>query len=417
MYAKNPFPTALYPPWVHFARALWLVMAFANIWVFVSATLDAFETPLPSCVGPDAGCPANVQLTREDAEMAARIGFTLPLLPFFMAFSVGARLSLAVVATIIFWRRSNEWVALIMSGALMSVLLEGTQGLDPTQTVIQGVLFAAGTALFLPIPFIFPSGKVEPPWLRWPMILVTAFYTLAVVFFLNSPYYWTFTGVLTLFWILFGGYAMAYRYRKVSTPIERQQTKWVLLGIGATFTVGIYYTTVNSLLPASEPSEARIVAMLINMPLYLGGYGFLAFGFLVAMLRYRLWDIDLIIRRTLQYAILTATLALAYFGAVVVLQGLFGQITGESGSPLITVISTLAIAALFTPLRTRTQDFIDRRFFRQKYNAEQILARFAAAARDEVDLEALNAALLGAVAETMQPERVSLLMKTRKTRE
>jgi len=127
----------------------------------------------------------------------------------------------------------------------------------------------------------------------------------------------------------------------------------------------------------------------------------------VAISRYRLFDIDVIIRKTLQYALLTSLLVLVYFGSVVLLQGLFETLTGQQ-SPLVIVFSTLAIAALFNPLRIRTQDFIDRRFFRKRYDAEQTLARFAIVARDEVDMEILTTALLGVVEETMQPEMVNL---------
>jgi hypothetical protein len=131
----------------------------------------------------------------------------------------------------------------------------------------------------------------------------------------------------------------------------------------------------------------------------------------LAVFKYRLYDIDVVIRKTLLYAVLTALLALIYFGVVIVLQRLFSRLAGVEQSTLAVVISTLAIAALFTPLRRRIQDAIDRRFYRKKYNAQQVLAQFAQTARDETDLDALLAELVRVVDETLQPEHVSIWLK------
>ncbi len=130
----------------------------------------------------------------------------------------------------------------------------------------------------------------------------------------------------------------------------------------------------------------------------------------IAIWRYHLFDIDLIIRRTLIYTVLTTLLALVYFGSILLLQTLFSAVTDQQ-SPLITVLSTLAIVVLFNPLRGRVQDFIDRRFYRAKYDAERTLAQFAETARDEVNMEKLSRALLDVVEETVQPEHASLWLR------
>jgi hypothetical protein len=130
----------------------------------------------------------------------------------------------------------------------------------------------------------------------------------------------------------------------------------------------------------------------------------------VAVLRSRLFDVDVVINRTLVYGSLTATLVALYFGGIVLLQRLFVVLTGET-STLAVVASTLVIAALFNPLRRRIQTFIDRRFYRRKYDAKKILEAFSSRLRDETNLEALNHDLVGVVAETMQPAHASLWLR------
>ena len=129
-----------------------------------------------------------------------------------------------------------------------------------------------------------------------------------------------------------------------------------------------------------------------------------------AILRYRLWDIDLIIRRTLLYAAMTSLLGLGYFGSVVLLQAVFRRATGQ-GSSLAIIVSTLAIAALFSPLRRRVQAFIDRRFYRSRYDAQVTLAMFSERARDEVDLHNLQETLLAVVENTFKPTHASLWIR------
>jgi hypothetical protein len=194
-----------------------------------------------------------------------------------------------------------------------------------------------------------------------------------------------------------------YRYRLVSNFDQRQQTKWVVLGIVAAATGYCMFLVINLL-------QGGIVANLLGYTAALVLLSFLMISIVVAVLRYRLYDIDLLINRTLVYGTLTATLVAIYFGGIVLLQRVFVVFTGQQ-STLAVVASTLLIAALFNPLRMRIQAFIDRSFYRRKYDARKTLEAFSFKLRDETDLEELSGDLVGVVRETMQPTHVSLWLR------
>jgi hypothetical protein len=189
------------------------------------------------------------------------------------------------------------------------------------------------------------------------------------------------------------------RYRRAGI-VERKQIKWLLYASGL-FVLIMPLSGVGYLLELEHSGTD-----LTNLLFTLGVLSFpLAIG--VAILRYNLFDIDLIIRKTLIYTVLTIILALVYFGAIILLQSIFEAVSGEQ-SAISIVISTLVIAALFAPLRRRIQDFIDRRFYRRKYDAEKTMAAFSQFVRDETDMGALTAELLRVTEETMQPEQATL---------
>jgi hypothetical protein len=188
-----------------------------------------------------------------------------------------------------------------------------------------------------------------------------------------------------------------------SKGVERQQVKWftyavAVLAISAT----LAYVVSESMgvVWLGWVSSVLVIASVVGLPVAVG----------IAILRYHLYNIDLIINRTLVYGPLTAVLAVLYFGSIVVLQLLFRALSGE-GSQLVVVASTLTIAALFNPLRRRIQGFIDRSFYRRKYDAVKTLGAFSAKLRDETDLDALSDDLVGVVRETMQPAYVSLWLR------
>jgi hypothetical protein len=241
---------------------------------------------------------------------------------------------------------------------------------------------AAGLA---PGPFGSAFGRLENPYglAVWGAGSMAAWNTVFVA------------GMLALLAaILLSVAALLARWRRAAS-VERQQIKWFVSAAGVTA------LTAPLAAAASPMLNVIYMALSILLPVAVG----------LAILRHRLYDIDLIVNRTLVYGALTAVLAASYFGSVVVLQTVFGALTGESRSALVTVLSTLGIAALFSPLRHRLQAVVDRRFYRRKYDASRTLAAFGATLRDNVELTALTDRLLGVVDDTMQPAHASLWIK------
>jgi hypothetical protein len=324
------------------------------------------------------------------------------------------------VGAIIFWRKADNWIALFAS---LSLVTFGTLSLAPSLPALVAessavwvpsqLLALTGTLTLYVFYLLFPNGRFVPRWTRW----------AAVLFAMHEVFYWLFPKsifniarsfaildfvVLTAFACIAIGSQM-YRYRYVSSPAERQQTKWVVFGLvsaglGAiVFELSISGSPLGLFGPQLALAlEAGLFGSLLLIPLSIG----------VAMVYDRLWDIDIVIRRTLVYGILTASLALVYFGSVAVAQAVFHALTDQEDLPQLTiVVSTLVIAALFSPLRQRIKSFIDKRFYRRKYDARKTLEAFSATLNQETDLDALSDDLVSVVKGTMQPTHVSLWLR------
>jgi len=206
--------------------------------------------------------------------------------------------------------------------------------------------------------------------------------------------------VVSLVW------SQTYSYRRVSSEAQRRQTKWVVFGTTLAIVGSFVKLPLDfSLLGGDTP----FVLLLLKIGFALS-FLLVPLSISVAVLRSRLFDIDLLINRTLVYGSLTATLVAAYFGGIVLLQRVFVILTGER-STLAVVASTLVIAVLFNPLRRRIQAFVDRRFYRRKYDAVKTLETFSTRLRDETDLDALGNEVVGVVLRTMQPEYASLWLR------
>ncbi|MCC7358871.1 MAG: hypothetical protein IT317_05310 [Anaerolineales bacterium] len=368
------------------------------------------------------------------AHLAALGWVTTPYAVWTLGSEVVFAAGFLLVAVFIFLRRPDDRMAWFTALVLV-VFGVGNQSITLTlnalrphpvgQALFAGFGFAAWGS-FTQFAYLFPSGRYVPRWTRLPgllWVLLCIPWNLMPGSRLDPTTWpaWLFMPLLLVLWLTFA-VAQVYRFVWVSSAIERQQTKWVLFALLMVivgellllFTLNAYDGRVIGYLMSNTqapPTPGLFAAITVARSLYIPIYLMLPLGMAVAILRYRLFDIDLIIRRTLVYSAVSAVLALAYFGSVLLLQSVFQAITGEGNNALVTVLSTLFIAALFGPVRSRVQRAIDRRFYRQKYDAARTLAAFGARARDVVALEQLSEELLAAVDATMQPAHLGLWVR------
>jgi hypothetical protein len=397
-------------PIARLATLAWFLMSFHFILIAVWEKWQARHTLIP---GSESGNPfygwtePQLQTLMAKIEIQPEIvtGTMLVASLVCLVFFLG-------IGGLLFWRKSDTWIGLLGAFVLWGIgpgfsnLLLTEAQIPSWATTLYSLAALFIWPTFFVILYLFPTGIFVPRFTRFLAVVPYILFGVSY-FFLDN---WESIGVFILIGYAVGGLAsQIYRYRKVSTPTERQQTKWVVFAFGVFIGALVAQTTLLIPLAGSIGSPTRfwyeflgngVILPQTLIPLATG----------ISILRYRLFDIDVIIRKTLVYTVLSGLLVLVYFGMVVLLQSLFNSVSGQQ-SPVAIVISTLFIAALFAPLRRRIQDVIDRRFYRQKYDAQQVLAQFAITARDETDMEALTAELVRVVQETMQPDKVGLWLK------
>jgi hypothetical protein len=419
--SASPSATKLRGHWLLPARVAWVAVAITVLAIVLFSIPSSFEHYRTVCTAASEVCSERAvgQPTPEGVRALREMGLSVSSYALFnVVVDKIFQLVWFAVGALIFLRRSEDWMAILTSLFLVTF---GPVLVIPT---VAYTLISSQPAWWLPVRsveivgnvcgglffFLFPGGRFAPRWTRWLLVAFIAFDLSTTLFAglytrwpaLESVSYLVFLGtVVSLVWL------QVYRYRRVSSPAQRQQTKWVVFGT----TLGIAGT-----FPSQLPVDLGLVGGDTPLVLLLLKIGFsLSFMLIplsigVAVLRSHLFDIDVLINRTLVYGSLTATLVALYFGGIVVLQRLFVVLTGES-STLAVVASTLAIAALFNPLRRRLQGLVDRRFYRRKYDARKTLEAFSAKLRDETDLDALSDDLVGVVRDTMQPAHVSLWLR------
>jgi hypothetical protein len=386
-----------------------IIYSFASIPLFYQRAIDQ---TLPD-IQIEGLLPRNNASVAQEADSR---GLSIPdYLRYRIAITVLYCLGFYIVAFLILLRARGQWF--LWFTALVLLFIPGGQlhyyaplDRDFQRYLIFLSLLWPAVPLFL---YLFPNGRAVPGWLRWligPILIVhLAFQGLAGLAYMSGGRINLIADLTPFVSVILLSLPLAligqvYRYVRVSSGDERLQTKWVLGGM----TVFIAGGMVLSALLKQFDTQAdygfgsdNSSMLFLLLPITIG----------ISVLRYRLYDIDLIIRRGAVYGLLTALLSLVYFGSVITLQQVFRGTSGQS-SPVAVVISTLLIAALFTPLRSRLQLFIDRRFFRKKYDAEKTLEDFSARLRHEVDLDEMNKQLLLVIEDSIQPEKIIVWMNS-----
>ena len=396
-------------------RVAWVVLAIIVLGLDVAGIPYAYERYEKVCTLEAGVCAEDSLLTPQGARELEELGLSRGFYAAYQGVGVETVFTLVcfAVAAVIFLRRSDEpmalfaaFVLLLFGGAGAAGTMHALADIHPAISFLVNLLDYASQVSFGVFFYLFPDGRFVPRWARW-LALAAAVFFVSDIFFPNSS-------VAVVSDPLFIGFIVSlvvvqvYRYRRVSTPEQRQQTKWVVFGFAAALVGFATMLLLAAFVPAVR--ETGTLGVMAFSTLIYGFLFLIPFSIGMAILRSRLYDIDVVINRALVYGSLTATLVGVYVGSVVMLQYLLRTLTGET-SQLAVVASTLAIAALFVPLRRRVQAVIDRRFYRQKYDARRTLEEFGAKLRDETDLEDLTGELVGVTRETMHPVHVSVWLQ------
>ncbi len=383
------------------ARLLWLVLYPSALGLLIASMISRFT----ELMAVDAGAGSLLRPVGGPYGLAL---FALELL---------ILIQYVANTVLMAWRRYDDWVALYTSvGGLLflAFLFPASEALIAAEPLWAGAVVAAqwlGAAMPVPYLLFFPDGRFVPRRsavlaFSWPVVWVASAVLLAGG-----------SGMLTLpasrlavwlAWITAGLAAQLYRIWKVSGPVQRQQTKWLLASNWVLF-IGILFV-----LPARFLADVDLPPLLrpaVALPVLLISTACFGTAFSLAILRYRLWDIDIVVRRTVVYGAVSATLVATYFGTVILLHALLRPFT--SGSDLAVAGSTLLVVALFQPVRSRIRDAVDRHFYRSRYDAVRTLDAFGARLRDDVDLDSVRADLLDVVNDTIRPAHASVWLRER----
>lgn len=406
MPADRPasMPDELRGAWLAIGRAAWLILIGGTVGLTVYGFLLRATDPVDDLLADAAG-----KIGLGDSGLI--VGFLI------FSFTISV-----LAASYIFVRRSRSPMALLLSALLMLLAASGTRSLvlifDTAPNLRPAVLAVWGTTgvLFFVTLLLFPSGHFVPLWTRWLVVglvlvnlLIPEF--LEEIFRLPEVPEGVSTGRLVFslvsfsFFCLVGGAAQVHRYRHFSTSAQRGQAKWVMYGLLWLAVSVVIGAAIPNLVANGSPEWIGWTLLLIFIPNTIIVPG----SILVAVFKNHLYDIDVVINRTIVYGVMTTVLGALYAFLVFAFGALLAPFTADSDITI--AASTLAVAGLFRPLRIAVQRFIDKRFYRRRFDAQRTLEDFTARMREEVDIDALRSRLTGLVDDVMQPAHVSLWLK------
>ncbi|HEV2122162.1 MAG TPA: hypothetical protein VGW38_05220, partial [Chloroflexota bacterium] len=384
------------------ARLTWILLAVLSVGLLMASVPSRYETLRSACA--DSGECAVGQLSPQGLRALADLGLSLGS---YAAYQIALQVVFSVVffavAGLIFWRRSDERMALFASFVLLvatpAISMHGLEDLHPVWEAVVQVFTFLFWSSFLPFLFLFPDGRFIPRWTRWVVVFVVA---------LQVPQFF-FPGSLlsTENWppLLYGAlalglwgtalFAQVYRYRRVSGPVARQQTKWLVFGFVAAFLISVGFLLVQATFPSFARSGAPYEIFSATVAVFVWSLLPLAIG--VAILRYRLWDIDLVINRTLVYAALTACVV----GIYVFVVGYLGVMFRTGGNLLSSLVAAGLVAVLFAPLRDRLQRAVNRLMYGERDDPYAVISRLGERLEATLAPEAALSTIVETVADAL----------------
>jgi hypothetical protein len=413
---------------LHAVRVLWVILVLLILGLFVASIIHRLVELV------DMHHPERLAL------MAIGIPVELYAV-YFIILDAGMLMFFTITAAAIFWRRSHDWMAVLVSVALLTfatvvmpsldTLRDNHQFLGPVVIALRGM--GVGTALM--VFYLFPTGKFVPAWTRylaagWGAYLLFWLVSLAqhnpmemgalpgyvrpLAYLLRADPKLLFEqlryfGLLMILaaWFGTGVWAQIHRYKCVSSPGQRHQTKWIVLSLIIAFVGYLAYNLSMTVIPAlREPGLYNILFKLIGRPVFILALIMVPIFIGISISLYRLWDIDFLINRTMVYGTLTTLMGVLYVGVILLIPRLYEIVVPEGGQepPLVIAATTLALAALFRPLKDRLQSVIDRMFYREKVDFRQAFTDFSRQVRTIIDKEALLHMLVDRTTELLHIE-------------